>query len=310
VNDLEACLPETLRGTATTITRVGAGLSGAGVFRVDAGGRAFVLKVSDDGEGFADWRRKVQIRRDAAEAGLAPAVVHVDEERRAVLSAFVEDRSFAAFYANTATREAAVLQLGRTLRRVHALPLPAGANDRTARAFLADMWAEVRDGLPLPTFVEQTVQRALASEVPPTDRPAVLSHNDVNPSNVIYDGEHLLLLDWETAGRNDPLFDLATVSLFLRMDEATCQRLLAAYDDAPVAPIPAGLAYYRRMVAAMCGAGLLRVARINGHAGDAGADALTLDEFYQRMWAGTIKVASADGQWAFGLALMKTSVAL
>ena len=87
--DLEACLPETLRGTGTTITRVGAGLSGAGVFRVAAGEQTFVLKVSDAGEPFADWRRKVQIRQDAAEAGLAPSVVHVDEERRAVLSAFV-----------------------------------------------------------------------------------------------------------------------------------------------------------------------------------------------------------------------------
>ena len=201
-------------------------------------------------------------------------------------------------------------QLGQTLRRVHALPLPVDADDRTARAFLGELWEGLGDGFPMPPFVEETVHRALASEVPPTDRPAVLSHNDVNPSNLVYDGEHLLLLDWETAGRNDPLFDLATISLFLRMDEATCQRLLAAYDDAPVTDIPAGLVYYRRMVAAMCGAGLLRVARIGGHAGDAAADALSLDEFYQRMWAGTVKVATAEGQWAFGLALMKTSGAL
>ena len=43
---LEVCLPETLRGPATTITPLGGGLSGAGVYRVEAGGRGYVLKVA------------------------------------------------------------------------------------------------------------------------------------------------------------------------------------------------------------------------------------------------------------------------
>ena len=53
--NLEACLPAELRGPATTITRIAAGLSGAGVYRVEAGGQAYVLKVSTD-EPVEAWR--------------------------------------------------------------------------------------------------------------------------------------------------------------------------------------------------------------------------------------------------------------
>src|SRR5262245_28323560 len=44
--DLEACLPAALRGPTTKIAQIAAGLSGAGVYRVDAGGRSYVLKIA------------------------------------------------------------------------------------------------------------------------------------------------------------------------------------------------------------------------------------------------------------------------
>jgi thiamine kinase-like enzyme len=42
-----------------------------------------------------------------------------------------------------------------------------------------------------------------------------LSHDDVNPTNLVYDGNRLLLLDWDNAGKNEPMYDLATISVFV-----------------------------------------------------------------------------------------------
>jgi aminoglycoside phosphotransferase (APT) family kinase protein len=39
----------------------------------------------------------------------------------------------------------------------------------------------------------------------------VSSHNDPIPSNTLFDGERLWLIDWESAYRNDPLVDVAIV---------------------------------------------------------------------------------------------------
>src|SRR4051794_26992466 len=95
---IEDCLPAELRGPATTTERIAAGLSGAGVYRVESGGQSFVLKVAAATESEDDWGRTLLIQRLAADAGLAPRIVHVDEPRRAVLTAFVVDRSFVGLY--------------------------------------------------------------------------------------------------------------------------------------------------------------------------------------------------------------------
>jgi aminoglycoside phosphotransferase (APT) family kinase protein len=310
---LDDCLPSDLRRTTTTVTRIAVGLSGADVFRVEAAGQAYVLKVSGQDEPLADWRRRFQVQKLAARAGLAPQVVHVDEDRRAILSAFAGDQSFPALYGDPRTREAAVALLGRTLRRVHDLPLPPGLPPSDPRKALAASWAGLPKGFAVPSFVRDAVERVRTEPPPPADRAPVLSHNDVNPSNLLYDGENLLLVDWDHAGPNDPYFDLASIAVFLRMDEASCLTLLAAHDGEPVSTVPAGFDFNRRVMAALCGTTFLRLARDNGHGGARVGETLesatSLGEFYQRMRAGDVSLATAEGQWSYGLALVKESLA-
>lgn len=311
---LEACLPVELRGPTTTLTRIAAGASGAGVYRVEAAGQTFVLKIAGESDPIEPWRRKLHIQQAASDAGVAPRIIHADEARRAILSAFVVDRSFPMLYGNPDTRELALVKLGQTIRRVHALPVPPGAKVSDPREFLATLWSTVGTGFPLPSFVGDAVQRRLAEDPPAPERAPVLSHNDVNPTNLAYDGENLLLLDWETAGPNDPFYDLAAISVFLRMDEATCLKLLSAYDGGPVSRLSPRFAYCQRMVAALCGTAFLNVARGGGHAGATGQETLdatpSLMEVYQRMRSGTLNVMAADGRWWFGLALIKASLSL
>jgi hypothetical protein len=210
--------------------------------------------------------------------------------------------------------EAALAQMGRTVRRLHDLPLPPEADAKDPLELLATFWSGPLAGFALPPFVGDAVRRVLTEEAPARERAPVLSHNDLNPSNLVYDGENLLLFDWETAGPNDPFYDLAALSVFLRMDEGTCQRLLAAYDGEPVSSLPARFVYSRRLVAVLCGAAFLYLARHSGHAGATGGEtldsALSLGDFYQRMQAGALSPATVEGQWCFGLALVKESVAL
>jgi aminoglycoside phosphotransferase (APT) family kinase protein len=308
---LDACLPAELRAATTAITPIAAGLSGAGVYRVDAGGEAFVLKVAAADEPLDAWRRRVDIQLLAAGAGLTPRVIHVDAARRAILSAFVVDRSFVAFYGDPRTRDAALERLGRMVRRVHGLPRPADAPSNDSRDFLATTWADIGTNFKVPPFVGDAVGRMLGEAPPDRDRALVLSHNDINPTNLVFDGENLMLLDWDTAGLNDPLYDLAVIAVFLRMDDGTCARLLAAYDGAPVTGIPARFIYHRRLAAVLCGAIFLRLSRDRGHAGSTGTETLdstpSLAEFYQRLRSGSSSIATADGQWQFGLALVKAS---
>jgi thiamine kinase-like enzyme len=310
---IEACLPANLRGPSTTITPISAGMSGAGVYRVEAAGDGFVLKVAGEGEPVAEWRRRLRVLQLAEDNALAPRIVHADEERRAVVSAFAAGRPFAMVYGDPRTRDAALAQVAATLRRVHQLPLPPDAAAVDPRQALAATWTGLAAGFAVPAFVADAVRRALAEEPPADDRALVMSHNDVNPGNLVYASEELLLVDWEHAGPNHPFYDLAAISVFLLMDDGTQQRLLAAYDGEPVSALPPRFTYCRRLVAVLCGATFLQIARNGGHPGATGADTPdstpSLGEFYQRMHAGSLSLATAEGQWRFGLALVKEAPA-
>lgn len=58
------------------------------------------------------------------------------------------------------------------------------------------------------TRIAQTLER-----VPRPDQ-LVLCHNDLNPKNVLFDASRpkMWLIDWEAAGMNDPLFELAVMA--------------------------------------------------------------------------------------------------
>ena len=80
----------------------------------------------------------------------------------------------------------------------------------------------------------------------------VYGHNDLLPANILDDGTRLWLIDWDYAGFNSPLFDLANLASNNNLDPAQEAWLLHAYFGAPA---DAGL---RRQYSAMKCASLLR----------------------------------------------------
>lgn len=135
--ELDACLPVDLRGQ--TITRVSGGLSGAGVYRVGA----HVLKVAPN--------LRVDILR-AADAGVAPRVVHVDEARHAVVTEYVEGVG----------RVSDPVLLGDALRRVHALPILRDAERKDPRAMLREVFNQLGE-FPVPAWVRDAIHDVLVT---------------------------------------------------------------------------------------------------------------------------------------------------
>ena len=300
---LDACLPPHLRGPETTITRMAMGFSGAAVYRVDAGGQTFVLKITDQAAPIDAWRRALRIQELAANASITPRIVHSDEEHRAIVTAFVVDESFAAILYNPPTRDAALDLAAATLKRLHRMPAP-DSEYRDPMKFLSTTLAPMATDAVVPSFARDAIQRLLAEKPPSSDRAMVLSHNDVNPTNLAYDGERVWLFDWDVAALNDPLYDLATLAMFFRMDDSACRRLLAAYDGESPAVLPERFLYNRRLVAVLCGALLV--------GGTEGAETLedtpALGEIYRRMMSGALNIAAPEGRRAFGLALIKEGI--
>jgi aminoglycoside phosphotransferase (APT) family kinase protein len=65
-----------------------------------------------------------------------------------------------------------------------------------------------------------------------SDTRRVVSHNDVNPGNVLWDGTRSWLVDWEVAGLGHPYYDLAAFVTFLGVDTERGHELLALQEQA------------------------------------------------------------------------------
>ncbi len=182
------------------------GISGASLFRVTRGARCCVLRV----EGTPSPLRnpyQYESQRIAAEAGIAPKLYYADEAQGVTAMDFIAARPLREYPGGP---RALAQARGELLRRVQATPVfPVFVDypDIVGRLFAH----VVRTGLFAPGLLDAHTARLaqIAQDNPWNPAALVSSHNDPNPHNILFDGERLWLIDWESAYRNDPLVDVA-----------------------------------------------------------------------------------------------------
>jgi aminoglycoside phosphotransferase (APT) family kinase protein len=190
------------------ITPVTGGATSASVFRVEVGGRRYLLRMEGAPSPLRNPHQYVSMRI-AAEAGIAPRIHYVDEATRVAVIDFIEQRPLKAYPGGP---RALAQALGELLSRVQATPVfPSFVNypDIVARLF-----AHVRrTGLFAAGLLDPHVERLelFREAYDGGSTRLVSSHNDLVPSNILFDGERLWMIDWESAYRNDPLVDVAIV---------------------------------------------------------------------------------------------------
>jgi thiamine kinase-like enzyme len=186
-------------------------------WRFEHAGEAFVVRIPHARQAHTDPNAEVALIADLPR-DLVPEVVAFDPDDGTLITRWVDGELLAAVTAPPATT------LAGQLHRIHtALPPLRRVYDplATARAWLAD-------GHP-PRWIEALARTSW--------RPAaiVTCHNDLNAWNLIVTtAGSWVVLDWETAGANDPLFDLATLGFGVGLDDGAFTQLAARFVGAPV----------------------------------------------------------------------------
>jgi len=227
------------------IVPVTGGASTASTFRLDIRGRAYLLRVEGQPSPLRNPHQYVSMRI-ATEAGIAPAIHYIDEAARIVVIHFVEQQPLKTYPGGP---RALAQALGKLFSRVQATPVfPYYVNyaDIVARLF-----AHVRrTGLFAAGLLDAHVERLeLIREAYDAGLTRLVSsHNDPTPNNILFDGERLWLIDWESACRNDPLVDAAIVlDHFARSQELEDMLLKAWFGRAPDEALFARLAPVRAL---------------------------------------------------------------
>ena len=223
-------------------------------FVIEDRGMRFVVRIADDIPLHGIMRfNELAASRAAHAAGVSPEVVHA--EPGAMVLRFIDGETFGEAEVRRATADGRMLPL---LRRVHndivkyyRGPLLAFWVFQSMRGYnIVLREGDSRMAAELPRY--HAINDELEAAVGPVR--LVFGHNDLLPANFMDDGERLWLIDWDYAGLNSPLFDLANLASNSRFSEAEEDRLLEDYFEIPVND---GL---RRKLHAMICASLLREA--------------------------------------------------
>lgn len=200
------------------------------MFRVVRGHHTYALRVAGEQRGFfrpnLHWEAKVLALAGAAD--VAPPLVHVDPNRRVLLSRWIVGRSWSRSQTRT---PANIGKISGLLRRVHALAIPEPAR-RMSPASWIEFYDESlsRHGVTgCDTELQRQAASCLAQLVLHPSVPGVVCHGDLHIHNLIQRRSTLVLLDWEYAHVTDPYWDLAGWSANNDFGRMARVMLLATY---------------------------------------------------------------------------------
>jgi hypothetical protein len=226
----------------TDLRPVAGGASGALTYRVEiAGGPRLLRLETPRADRFRNPVQDTAIRQAAA-AGIAPPLHHVGDG--AAVMDFLPNRPLADFPGGP---EGLARAAGDLIRRWQATPSlhPMIGYDEFLARMLGTVQAHFAPGLLDPHAAAFARIRAAWPWDPAT---TVASHNDPNPRNILFDGERLWLVDWETAYGSDPFVDVAILADNFAPTPALEEALLEAWSGrAPDAMMRAKLALMRPM---------------------------------------------------------------
>lgn len=198
-------------GQPSSCAPVTGGASGALTYRVDTSRATHLVRIETARDYFRNPERSYACMLAAAKVGVAPAVHHAGIDTGVAVMDFIETRPLETFPGGVEGLVAACGRLVATLQGAE--PFPRALGDfGTLVARMLDVVAEggiLREGALDP---HRTVLEEMRAVYPWQESPQVSSHNDVNPLNVLFDGERLWLVDWELAFLNDAFADIAIVA--------------------------------------------------------------------------------------------------
>lgn len=214
-------------------TPLSGGRSGATLLVVRVRGRDYVVRRPSPESPIRDPQRQRTCMLIASELGVTPPVHFADGDTGVSISDFIAGTPFVARLGSDSA--AALAELAALIRTLHAGP----AFPRffaVPEAILGTLAMFAQHGIPAPFEGELTdrahsLRAALAPHVHEGS-----CHFDLNPSNILYDGQRLWLIDWELASAGDRIQDLAGLGIFSPTIATRRDQLLDLYFGRPASP--------------------------------------------------------------------------
>jgi aminoglycoside phosphotransferase (APT) family kinase protein len=276
----------------------------AQIFKLQLQERPYLLRIDTARSPLHNLQRSYSCMQTAEAAGIAPALHYADATTGVSIMDFIDARPLSSYPGGN---EQLLRDLGALIARLQTTPVfpqladYIGMVKRMVGMLNGTLFAAGLLDSHLSALERIQAAYPWASVTP------VSSHNDPNPGNILYDGERLWLIDWETAFCNDPLVDLAIIANnFAQTTEAQTVLLQSWLGTAPSDALRSRLFLMRLCTHLYYGSiVLVGLARTPGLVPHTSLDALTPTELQQAVAQGQLKWGSAETTIAFAKIFFK-----
>ena len=181
-------------------------------FLLDSAGNRMVLRLNNEDTLLPGANRLAEARiwRAASARGIAPPLLHVDEQAGFLLSKFIESN----LPPRPQAEDKLLDQVFELLRQCHRLEVNAPAMDYAQH--IEHYWRVIdNSGTPPANALagQRKPMRELLESLLNKDAQAGLCHHDPVPANFVGTADRLYLIDWEYAARGLVVMDYAALGV-------------------------------------------------------------------------------------------------
>ncbi len=230
------------------VAALGGGLSTSTLYQIAVADQPYVARLTAPDDPHNDLAHEHAVMNVINQLAIAPHLHYADAQGGLAITDFVASQPLFPW---NGERPPLLPMLADVVRTLHQGPsLPRGESI-FAKADVIYSW------LPAPFQAVQPVGDAitlLREVVPHLTDPAHLrpAHGDINPGNLLFDGNRLWLIDWATAGQENFYFDLACCTSFFCFRSAEAETaFLQHYFGRPPTAEEADLYAYMRIFCAL-----------------------------------------------------------
>lgn len=298
---VEKALQHTFPGlTPSVITTLPGGLSAARVFKIEVADKAYLLKADQPTPHNTTRFSALQL---AATAGIAPAAYYLDAATGISITGFINTVPLRQAFPQPA---ALLTALAQTIKAMHALPALPGK--QTLYNTVQPVILQLKQASVLPAAAVTACMHhfnLISEQYPWNDTDKVFSHNDLNPGNIVCDGETIWIIDWEAAFQNDRYVDIAITANFFVTSEAEESIFLTSYFGAVPGQYQRARFFIMRQLCRLVfaslllqSAGPLSTQPLATDAGD-----ITLAAIGSRLQSGELSLSTPQGRLLYAISL-------
>jgi len=168
-----------------------------------------------------DRENEAMLLNQIKHLGLAPNVLFHDSLKGIFIWEFLEGEQFIL---TPETQASYIRLLGSSLAQIHESIISINSIDIFSASI--NLYKRLLENSPHQALIKKTL--SLYNEISHDGMSFVLSHNDLNAKNILWN-DQFLFLDWEYAGLNHPYFDIASIFKAQRFKEDQLCEFLIGY---------------------------------------------------------------------------------